>query len=92
MKDKDREADFVLFAEVFVQGGAHDGSADAGGCGEVGFARFAPRRINTLRGSLLVYGKQPRIQGHTCVDFRHFSGIDVVVNEDIRMFRFKVQG
>ena len=39
-----------------------------------------------------MYGKQPRIQGHTCVDFRHFSGIDVVVNQDIRMFRFKVQG
>ena len=92
MKDKVEGADFVFFTEVFIQGSAHDGSADAGGCGEVGFARFAPRRIDTLRDSLLVYGKQPRTERHTCVNFCHFRGSDVVVDEGFRMFTFKMQG
>jgi len=46
--------DFVFFAEFFVEGGAHDGAADAGGGGEVGFARFAARAVEVWRGVLLV--------------------------------------
>lgn len=41
----ERETNFVFLAEFFVERCAHDGTADAGRGGEVGFARLAPRGV-----------------------------------------------
>jgi len=49
-----RGTDFVFLAEFLVERGAHDGAADAGGGGEVRFARFAARAVEVWWRSWLV--------------------------------------
>ncbi len=53
-RGREGRTNFVFLAEFLVEGGAHDGAADAGGGGEVRFARFAARAVEVWWRSWLV--------------------------------------
>lgn len=57
----------MLFSQFSVERCAHDHAADTGGCGEVRFARLAPRGVEVWAGRISVDRNGEAIMRYTLV-------------------------